>query len=99
MVAFPGDLRGRTDQPARFSDETSLDSRTTVSRWTLGGEEYLAGQTATAQVAAGSGRVVLFAFTPHFRGQPSNTFKLLFKAPWGSSTEELPLGGAGACAG
>jgi hypothetical protein len=70
-----------------------------VSGWTLGGDEYLAGQTATAQVAIGSGRVILFAFTPHFRGQPRNTFKLLFNALWGSSTEELPLGGAGGCGG
>ena len=29
MVAFPRDLRGRTDQLTRFSDETSVDSRTT----------------------------------------------------------------------
>ena len=29
MVALPGSLRGRPDQPARFSDETSPDSRQT----------------------------------------------------------------------
>jgi len=68
-----------------------------VSGWTLGGDEYLAGQTATAQVAVGSGQVVLFAFTPHFRGQPRNTFKLLFNALWGASTEGLPMGGGAAC--
>ena len=70
-----------------------------VSGWTLGGDDYLAGQTATAQVVVGSGRVVLFAFTPHFRGQPRNTFKLLFNALWGSATEELPSGGGLECAG
>ena len=59
----------------------------------------MAGQTAAAQVAVGSGHVVLFAFTPHFRGQPRNTFKLLFNALWGSATEGLPLGVGLECAG
>ena len=68
-----------------------------VSGWTLGGDEYLAGQTAAAQVAVGSGQVVLFAFTPHFRGQPRNTFKLLFNALWGAATEQLPTGAGAAC--
>ena len=70
-----------------------------VSGWILGGDQYLAGQTAAAQVAVGSGHVVLFAFTPHFRGQPRNTFKLLFNALWGSATEGLPLGAGLECAG
>jgi len=61
-----------------------------VSGWTLGGDEYLAGQTAAAQVGVGDGTVVLFAFTPHFRGQPRNTFKLLFNALWGATTETGP---------
>ena len=61
-----------------------------VSGWTLGGDQYLAGRSAVAQVAVGSGQVVLFAFTPHFRGQPRNTFKLLFNALVGSSTEGIP---------
>jgi hypothetical protein len=65
----------------------------------LGGDEYLAGQTATAQVAVGSGQVVLFSFTPHFRGQPRNTFKLLFNALWGASTDGLPMGSGLGCAG
>ena len=61
-----------------------------VSGWTVGGDQYLAGGTAVAQVAVGLGQVVLFAFTPHFRGQPRNTFKLLFNALVGSSTEGIP---------
>ncbi|MDA0328811.1 MAG: M14 family metallopeptidase [Gemmatimonadetes bacterium] len=70
-----------------------------VSGWTLGGDRYLAGQTAAAQVSYGSGQVVLFGFTPHFRGQPRNTFKLLFNALWGASTDGLPLSGGLQCAG
>jgi hypothetical protein len=61
-----------------------------VSGWTLGGDEILAGRTAVAQVEVGRGDVVLFAFTPHFRGQPRNTFKLLFNALVGSATDGLP---------
>ncbi len=68
-----------------------------VSGWTLGGEEYLAGRTAAAQVAVGSGQVVLLAFTPHFRGQPRNTFKLLFNALVASSTDGLPAAGGLGC--
>ena len=61
-----------------------------VSGWTLGGEEVLAGYPAVAQVGVGAGQVVLFAFRPHFRGQPRNTFKLLFNALAASATEGLP---------
>ena len=63
------------------------DSDYLVSGWTLGGDEYLAGRTAAARIEVGEGAVVLFAFTPHFRGQPRNTFKLLFNAIVGSATE------------
>lgn len=65
-----------------------------VSGWTLGGDEVLAGRTAAAQVQVGAGTVVLFAFTPHFRGQPRNTFKLLFNALVGS-TMDVPSGASG----
>jgi hypothetical protein len=63
-----------------------------VSGWVLGGDTYLAGRTAAAQVSVGDGDVVLLAFSPHFRGQPRNTFKLLFNALVGASTEGLPAG-------
>jgi hypothetical protein len=48
-------------------------------------------------VEVGEGDVVLFAFTPHFRGQPRNTFKLLFNALVGASTDGLPTGDALDC--
>jgi len=95
QVLEPTARRSGVSTPVCFPETDYL-----VSGWTLGGDEYLAGQTAVAQVVVGSGRVVLFSFTPHFRGQPRNTFKLLFNALWGSATEELPFGGAGrACGG
>jgi hypothetical protein len=68
-----------------------------VSGWVLGGDQYLAGRTAAAQVALGEGDLVLFAFTPHFRGQPRGTFKLLFNALMGASTEGLPPGESLGC--
>jgi hypothetical protein len=58
-----------------------------VSGWALGGDEYLSGRTAGAQIGIGSGQVVLFGFTPLFRGQPRNTFKLLFNALMASVTD------------
>ena len=69
-----------------------------VSGWTLGGDEYLAGRTAAAEVEVGAGEVVLFAFRPQFRGQPRNTFKLLFNALIGASTESLPESSGLPCA-
>ncbi len=63
-----------------------------VSGWTLGGDEYLAGRTAAVQASVDEGEVVLFAFEPHFRGQPRNTFKLLFNALMGSAMENPPVG-------
>ncbi len=94
--------RSQVLEPTARRPETSTpicypETRYLVSGWTLGGDEYLAGQTAAVQVEVGLGRVILFAFTPHFRGQPRNTFKLLFNALWGSATEELPLGSGLEC--
>ncbi|MDH3206032.1 MAG: M14 family metallopeptidase [Gemmatimonadota bacterium] len=68
-----------------------------VSGWTLGGDTYLAGRTAVAMAAVGEGQVVLFGFQPHFRGQPRGTFKLLFNALVGSSTDGPPAGEGLAC--
>jgi hypothetical protein len=68
-----------------------------ISGWVLGGDEYLAGRTAAAQVSVGSGQVLLFGFQPHFRGQPRNTFKLLFNSLIGSATDASGQGGGMNC--
>lgn len=49
-----------------------------VSGWELGGRQYLAGKAAGVQVPVGQGRAVVYGFRPGWRGQPHNTFKLLF---------------------
>ena len=49
-----------------------------VSGWELGASRYLAGRVAAARVAVGKGQAVIMGFRPHWRGQPHNTFKLLF---------------------
>jgi hypothetical protein len=49
-----------------------------VSGWELGGSRYLAGRAAAAPVPVGRGTAVVMAIRPHWRGQPHNTFRLLF---------------------
>jgi hypothetical protein len=49
-----------------------------ASGWELGGRRYLAGRVAGARVPVGKGQAVVYGFRPGWRGQPHNTFKLLF---------------------
>ena len=49
-----------------------------VSGWELGGNRYLAGRPAGVRVPVGAGQAVVYGFRPGWRGQPHNTFKLLF---------------------
>jgi hypothetical protein len=49
-----------------------------VSGWELGASRYVAGRAAAVRVPVGKGQAVLMAIRPHWRGQPHNTFKLLF---------------------
>ena len=58
-----------------------------VSGWELGGSRYLAGRVAGARVAVGKGQAVIMGFRPHWRGQPHNTFKLLFNPLFLSTME------------
>jgi len=64
-----------------------------VSGWELGASRYLAGRVAAARVAVGKGQAVVMGFRPHWRGQPHNTFKLLFN-PLFLSTIEGGMGTA-----
>jgi hypothetical protein len=59
-----------------------------VSGWELGGSEYLAGKVAGARVRVGRGSVVTYGFRPGWRGQPHNTFKLLFNPLYAATFRE-----------
>lgn len=50
-----------------------------LSGWLLG-EQRMTGRVAAASVPLGKGRVVLIGFRCQFRGQPENTFPLLFNS-------------------
>ena len=49
---------------------------------------YLAGRVAAAHVKVGEGHAVVMGFRPHWRGQPHNTFKLLFNPLFLSTIED-----------
>jgi hypothetical protein len=70
---------------SRYPDDNLL-----MSGWALGAEQYLAGQPAVVRVRSGDGDVVLIGFRSQFRGQPRNTFKLLFNAIHASTLEQWP---------
>ncbi|MCU0290626.1 MAG: M14 family metallopeptidase [Thermoanaerobaculaceae bacterium] len=59
---------------ARFPDEPLL-----VAGW-MRGEEKLRRRAAAVVVGQGAGRLVLFAFAPHFRAQTVGAFPLLYNA-------------------
>ncbi|MBW3631017.1 MAG: peptidase M14, partial [Gemmatimonadetes bacterium] len=73
VTATAGLAAGAPDVFARFAREGYL-----ASGWAHGAAEHLAGHPAAIRVPMGRGQVVLLAFRPHFRGQPHNTFKMLF---------------------
>jgi hypothetical protein len=58
-----------------------------VSGWELGGRRLLAGRPAGVRVPVGKGQAVLYGFRPGWRGQPHNTFKLLFNPLFASTLE------------
>lgn len=62
-----------------------------LSGWDLGGKDHLAGKAAGVRVPLGKGQVVLLAFTPHFRGQSRNTYKLLFDPILAAASEKAPI--------
>ncbi len=46
----------------------------------LKGASYMQGQAAALDVRVGDGHVVLMAFQPQWRGQPTGTFRTIFNA-------------------
>ncbi len=72
-----------------FEVDAAADGVTIVARYPeadqlLSGyaihSEFLSGKAALVEVSSGDGRVILFGFRPQNRGQPHETFKLLFNA-------------------
>ena len=59
---------------ASYSRINTLDSG-----WLLGPEK-VRGKAALVEFPHGQGRIVLFGFSPHHRGQPHGTFRLLFNS-------------------
>jgi hypothetical protein len=76
---FQGSRAFATSDPqVRSVARYGLDAeRLLLSGW-LVGAQHIAGQHAVLEVPYHQGRVVLFGFRPHFRGQSHGTFKLLF---------------------
>ncbi len=69
---------------AHFPDDSLL-----LDGWEIGAKRYLAGKPAAIQAPVGNGSVVLIGFRPDTRGQPRNTFKLLFNPLFASTIREL----------
>ena len=65
---------------ASYSDQDLL-----MSGWALNADKYIAGKAAVVRVKQGKGKVVLFAFSPQFRGQPRGTYKLFFNSIFSAS--------------
>ena len=47
---------------------------------TQGGDKFLKGYAAALDVKLGDGHVVLFAFNPDWRGQPTGSFRMIFNS-------------------
>lgn len=70
---------GVRDVVARFPEKVQLLSGF------LRGHEHLRRKVAVLAFTVGQGRVVLYAFAPHFRGQTANLFPLIYNAVWQAS--------------
>jgi len=73
------------DVVARYPAESILRSG-----WALGEKEHLAGRAAVVHARLGQGDVVLVGFRSQFRGQPRNTFKLVFNTLFAATLPEFP---------
>jgi hypothetical protein len=101
-VAFFVDSRGfEVIPPARANDKSAPAQAVDVvarypgedllrSGWALGDKEHLAGRAAVVHAQVGRGDVVLVGFRSQFRGQPRNTFKLIFNTLFAATLPEFP---------
>ncbi len=60
-----------------------------LSGWALGEGQYLPGRPAALQVREGEGDVILVGFRAGFRGQPRNSFKVIFNSIYAGAAEGL----------
>jgi hypothetical protein len=60
---------------AKYADKDIL-----MSGWAMGEDKYLANTSALMNVSYGGGNLVMFGFSPQFRGQPRGTYKLIFNS-------------------
>ncbi|WP_323756928.1 M14 metallopeptidase family protein [Roseivirga sp.] len=63
------------EEVARYASKDLL-----MSGWAMGEDEHLANTSAMLKVGYGTGNLVLFGFSPQFRGQPRGTYKLIFNS-------------------
>ena len=70
----PGDKPNPGRVLANYARINTLDSG-----WLLGAEK-VQGRAALVKFPHENGRIILFGFSPHHRGQPHGTFRLLFNA-------------------
>lgn len=82
---------------AIFEPEDGVPDVTVVGRYPSGNPllsgyalhpDFVGGRAALVEVNQGKGRVVLFGFRPQHRGQPHETFKILFNAVYRGSLGE-----------
>ena len=67
---------------ASYSETVLLESG-----WILGGDR-IKGRAAIVEVRHGTGRIVMFAFRPQYRGWPHASFRFLFNSILGSARGE-----------
>ena len=68
------------------------DRELLMSGW-IQGEEELVGSAALLEVPHGAGRLVMVGFSPEYRAQTHQTFKILFNAVFRPRTERPDAGG------